>query len=69
VFLTSLCFSLSSVGSACSHCATEVLLVRARNAMVLNPESREILLLAGLCCEPEVGLGDFLSSATAHIPP
>jgi len=37
--------------------------------MVLNPESREILLLAGLCCEPEVGLGDFLSSATAHIPP
>lgn len=59
MFLIFLYFSLSSMGSSCSQCATDV----------LNPETREILLLAGLCFEPEVRLDDFLRSVTAQITP
>lgn len=69
MFPVSSYFSLSSMGSSCSQCTTEVLVFQARNAVVLNPESRDILLLAGLCFEPEVGLDDFLSSVAAQITP
>lgn len=54
MFLISLYFSLISMGSSCSQCATEVLLFQTRNAVVLNPERREILLLTRGLLQPKL---------------
>lgn len=48
MFLVSLYFSLSSIGPSCSHRAMEVMFFQARTAVVLNPGSRELLLLSDL---------------------